>query len=850
MRVTYREGQRIRADDLTEEQEYLIDQERRHNLEQHLPGVVSGLGHGTNPAEIEPGVAVNAVGQLLVVEDATPVDDKCIEAWLIHCETPGRPRRRGSPPCEPAQSDRRQETANVVKVAATPDASLRAPTSDAVFLGRSGCGDNDTTKANYTSINAASVKDPAGRSLMQVGPSSASDRNAFLISTAGSDGSLAPRIALERLGNNRFIGNVTLADYHYCELLRLTDDKVLTLVAKTPGSLGAALRLVISPKLEGTSRRIDAQIFSGTDKLGDALVWRESDNIDLSKDLKDFDEKFKLSPIRLDAVTSIRLPHLLDHVLDRTVPSVANERAALVVTSTAETFQQKEFFDRFAVQQNIQLHPCGGSLRIDDWHGTTQTKDNRFRGCDDVPPEDGETSRDPAGLSFKPMAEVPKAPPIPGIYSVRAGDKKNPIEELHLDLGKKRDSDLSTRFALGTHGANKGDPFVPWLEVNGISGVSLPFSENLNPQKPPTSVHVNGTIERGLIKPDMSDPTFINLMAMAWLAGLQKSVPESSKFEVSFVLPASVIETNELLTYDINVKNPLDHDITADGFIETLTVPNGNPHIFSAPIKPAAPIKANATSLARKVIHVEQTIPAGKINSHVVVYGKDAGLYWWKSQKATIQIAASPIVNLGGIPNPVPSNTAFDAIVVVRNEDNDLQFTVQTVKIDGQANATVNIDLPPQTSQPYTRHFAGISADQDIVVEVTYQWQGDTTARTISFPKTVHVHDDLDLTIQVTSVPTVNQPIKFDLTAKNDGPRKLTLTSIRQSLKGSNVGQTQSPDIPIGTASLASQEETTMADNTGAHLTSASNNVTLEIEVVYERDGRTWNPPAKKEKVI
>ena len=38
------------------------------------------------------------------------------------------------------------------------------------------------------------------------------------------------------------------------------------------------------------------------------------------------------------------------------------------------------------------------------------------------------------GLAFQAMAKVPKAPPIPGIYCVRAGDITNSAEELHLDL--------------------------------------------------------------------------------------------------------------------------------------------------------------------------------------------------------------------------------------------------------------------------------------------------------------------------------------------------------------------------------------------------------------------------------
>src|SRR5205823_567560 len=99
------------------------------------------------------------------------------------------------------------------------------------------------------------------------------------------------------------------------------------------------------------------------------------------------------------------------------------------------------------------------------------------------------------------------------IYSVRTGDALIPSEELRLDLGEKRDSDLSQRFALR-------DAASDWLEINGVCGVSLPVAETHGGQRT-ISLSVNGRIEQGPIKPEISDPLFNQLIAMAWLKGLQ-----------------------------------------------------------------------------------------------------------------------------------------------------------------------------------------------------------------------------------------------------------------------------------------------------------------------------------------
>jgi hypothetical protein len=181
-RVSYREGQRLRADDLTAEQDYLVELERRHNLAQHAPGIVSGFA--ISGASIGGGIAVDEDGRVLTVEESVSHPDETPHAWIVLCES-----------CVGARKDRRRELARVV--------SGEQP--GALYV--------DALSRRYTSLSASQADDPAGRAAMQVGPRGARDRNAFVVTARNRGGMLTPRIALEVQGNNRFIGDVIAAAY-------------------------------------------------------------------------------------------------------------------------------------------------------------------------------------------------------------------------------------------------------------------------------------------------------------------------------------------------------------------------------------------------------------------------------------------------------------------------------------------------------------------------------------------------------------------------------------------------------------------------------------------------------------
>jgi hypothetical protein len=215
-RVNYREGQRLRAEDLTAEQEYLLALERNHNLQQHSAGIVLGLAAGTNWAGqsiIDPGVAVDAEGRPLVVEDdvrITAVVESCVDSWLVHCESEERARHPGRVQCNPLQFDRLHEIARIHQESVKSDVDPSAPAAGAVYLGRSGCGQKRSLE--YASLTASIVQDPANHAAMQIGPATGRDWNGFELTVTGNTGAPTKRITLDRLGTNRFFGTMFMGE--------------------------------------------------------------------------------------------------------------------------------------------------------------------------------------------------------------------------------------------------------------------------------------------------------------------------------------------------------------------------------------------------------------------------------------------------------------------------------------------------------------------------------------------------------------------------------------------------------------------------------------------------------------
>ena len=116
-RVRYREGQRLQASDLSDEQSYRLEMQRRHNLGPHGWGIVAGLELCETAAGVElaPGLAIDGYGRELLVPAPIPLEaktilDECnveaIDLWLIYRRTADTPARRGRWACGPGQHSR------------------------------------------------------------------------------------------------------------------------------------------------------------------------------------------------------------------------------------------------------------------------------------------------------------------------------------------------------------------------------------------------------------------------------------------------------------------------------------------------------------------------------------------------------------------------------------------------------------------------------------------------------------------------------------------------------------------------------------------------------------------------
>ena len=132
-RVLYRERQRLRADDLNDEQAYRLALRRRHNIGPHTWGIAYGLGLNADRDDIvvQPGMAVDGYGrELLVLEplavsnerlreiqDDAGGENMAILVSLRYRRIPDFPPQDGRWPCGPDENSRWQE---VTRLCLTP----------------------------------------------------------------------------------------------------------------------------------------------------------------------------------------------------------------------------------------------------------------------------------------------------------------------------------------------------------------------------------------------------------------------------------------------------------------------------------------------------------------------------------------------------------------------------------------------------------------------------------------------------------------------------------------------------------------------------------------------------------
>lgn len=247
-RVRYREGQRLRAADLNDEQAYRLAWRRGHHISHHGWGIVTGLALAVarNRVRIQPGFAVDGYGRELVVPEALAIPPSAFDklgteslrVWLVYHRKPKTPAGRGRWQCGPGQHSRWHEEARVCLTVAgdtdidprlppgIPDADLEPDPHQAltgepakrwpVYLGqvmRQGDGYRlDLANRPYATLVGEVVVAPSGRAQMQVGAEEAGDRKRFVVSLPDEEGRFAEHLAIDREGDATIRGDTTVDD--------------------------------------------------------------------------------------------------------------------------------------------------------------------------------------------------------------------------------------------------------------------------------------------------------------------------------------------------------------------------------------------------------------------------------------------------------------------------------------------------------------------------------------------------------------------------------------------------------------------------------------------------------------
>ena len=224
-RVTFTERQTLRAQDLNAEQAYLISLKRLHHVRFHGWGIVAGLKVEIDEPlgpRIEPGVAVNRFGRLLIVTAPIfltgAIPGGRYDVWLLYVRTTkGVPLGRwledvlvrlvtindNTAPVRPSPPS----AASSFTFPSPDDSSVEAP----VFLCRLDLrttAKDDGSEPTYASLLGEEVIHPDGFARMQVGAEGAADRRRFVISFPGAEGEWIDRLVIDTSGNAAVTGHL------------------------------------------------------------------------------------------------------------------------------------------------------------------------------------------------------------------------------------------------------------------------------------------------------------------------------------------------------------------------------------------------------------------------------------------------------------------------------------------------------------------------------------------------------------------------------------------------------------------------------------------------------------------
>ncbi|HKQ04341.1 MAG TPA: hypothetical protein VJ464_04360 [Blastocatellia bacterium] len=818
-RVYYVERQRLTAADLQSEQEYLNGLDLRHNLNQHMPGIIRGLQIrlASGQFQVEPGIAIDSFGHELLLQQAEPLSlnegAECVDTWLIYCREQSRLRKPGRAPCSENTFERWREAPRVLVTPAHKDNDPELPAEGAVFLGRINCGDRRDIA--YTGLRGIGVADPGVRALMQVGPRTDRDPYGFVLRVADESGNLAKRIAMDRRGNNYLFGMVQLLDCQRTLVVPLLQNTLRMMVkASKPGESGKQIQVMIRETQQGNEINLTLIDESGTPQP------------------------------EVLTVTAGRPP--------KDIVEELNKKSALAtfILVNKDTEPGDENVQLLSVQDDVHaiLTSARAMLELADWSKEAPAEIIR-RGCYDPLPNESLTDGDePNGLSFRPVSKPPKGTPRPRIYSVTVQSGDRTIERLRLDLGEKKENDTTVRLSIGAP-PQDDTPSGMWLSVSGNCLVSL------NPKKDPKDedeetlparIEVTGSIEQSPIKPDPTNPLFRDLLVAAWLAGLRSSIQASTTINVTFEQVPQLIETKKPWGYTVRLTNNEKKEITADKLLETIPVSKKAP-IRSLGTQVSIPPSSSTTI---SVSHEKDEIPAGFMDIEIMASGKIGNFPWWKSnEKKHIPVLETPVIDTSDVPDSVPPSATWSHEFTIRNTAT-LPLTLKEVIVTEDATVRNLLPMPTEILPGGERvvgpvpHPIEVTSDLRIALSMKYQWQnGPEDTLSLDEPKIVKVEQQLQFVeFETPGEIEVERDWAYGLKLKNKSAMPLTEISLKHRLISENLPVMPFVAIPDVPTTLDPNESTLSLHIAGvkAPVSTQDTTVRVEIEAQYERGGRAW----------
>jgi hypothetical protein len=238
-RPRFHERQVVSAAGLAREQAYQVAMRRRHLAGAHSWGIVSGLAlvPGADGFLVEPGVAVDGFGRMLVVNRPLPVPAAAFDdhgggpadVWLLYGRVAATPPLRGRWDCGPGKHPRWREEPCIRLTEAREPLEPRTPPGVRagwldyrpdepppdgpvpawpVFLGRVTPPDfdPDLAKRPYAGLVGESVRHPGGREALRVG----GDEGGLAVRLRDADGAWSEPLAVDATGNTTVSGDTTL----------------------------------------------------------------------------------------------------------------------------------------------------------------------------------------------------------------------------------------------------------------------------------------------------------------------------------------------------------------------------------------------------------------------------------------------------------------------------------------------------------------------------------------------------------------------------------------------------------------------------------------------------------------